>query len=122
MAYSATRLAVSSDGRRLLTKVVIGLIELPFRDRLDLDFDSRVKRVDLFRKVEIDDRAIVESDSPGEGIQADLQSAVEVPPVRRFEKIDEVDAEERIRQRAAQSPSRAGRWFAAPRSIWRRRG
>ena len=86
-----------------------------------LDFDSGTKRVDLFRKVEINDRAVVETDGSRECVQADLQTAVEVSPMRRFEKIDEVHAEERAPPMLARSRSRAGRCFAAPRSIWRRR-
>jgi hypothetical protein len=97
-AYLESSLA-ASDVRGLVSEIKIGLIELPFRDRFNVDFDSRTKRVNLFREVEIDDRAVVETDSPGKGIQADLQAAVEVSPVGRLKKIHELDTEERTRQR-----------------------
>jgi hypothetical protein len=43
--------------------------------------------------VKIDDRAVVETDASRERIQADLETAVEVPAVWRFEIEDEIYAE-----------------------------
>ena len=64
-----------------------------------------MKRVDLLGKVEIDDGAVVEPEGATEGVEGDLQAAVEIPPVRRLEKIDEVDAEERVGQCSLESPA-----------------
>jgi hypothetical protein len=84
------------DGRRPLFEVTIGRIELPLRNCLDLDLDPRTEGVDLFRKVKVDNGSVVKADTAREGVQANLQPTVKIPPMRRFEKIDHVHAKKRV--------------------------
>jgi hypothetical protein len=78
---------------RSRTEIKIRTIELPVRDGLDFYFNTWTQGIDLLRQMEVDYRPIVKPQSSAKGIECDLQSTVEIPPVRRFEVVNEVDAE-----------------------------
>jgi hypothetical protein len=73
----------------LLSEVNVFDIELPIEDRLQFHLNVRPQRIDALDQVHIDHPVVVHAERLADGILCDLEPAVQVAPVRRFEvKVD----------------------------------
>jgi hypothetical protein len=78
----------------VLPQVDVGSVECPLRNRFNFDVEVGVEGIDALGQVEVDDHAVVQAEGAAEGVERDLEPAVQVAPVRGFEVEGQVDAEE----------------------------
>lgn len=76
-----------------VTQVDIRPVEGPLGDGLDLDVEVGVQGVDALGEVEVDDHPVVQGEGAAEGVERDLETAVEVASIRSLEVEGQVDAE-----------------------------